>query len=178
MKMLRQKLYWCCICCAFACTHANRRDELRIFFNRSALALTMVWIGATVTAVVAAAAIANAGSAVAAPLLRCQIEQGGSTQVLEFAPVGDPYGVAAIDIRGRFRFKAVVIGDAQHVEYIKLYTYTQRRRQPVLLHMAHYTAPKVEQGASYAALTGIHYVYSPELERELRYGCALVEGKR
>lgn len=139
---------------------------MRILVARSALALTIVCAGA------------SASSTAAAPLLRCQIEQGGSTQVLEFAPVGDPYGVAAIDIRGRFRFKAVVIGDAHHIDYIKLYTYSQRRRQPVLLHMAHYSAPKVERDASYSALTGIHYVYSPELERELRYGCALVEGAR
>lgn len=114
-------------------------------------------------------------AASAAPLLRCQIDQGGQTQVLEFAPVGDPYSVKAIDINGRFRFKAVVIGDERHIEYIKLYTYSQSRRQPVLLHEAKYLAPVAPTSSSPAALTGLNYVYSPHLERELQYGCTLLE---
>lgn len=111
----------------------------------------------------------------ASPLLRCQIDQGGSTQVLEFAPVSDPYSVKAIDINGRFRFKAVVIGDERHVEYIKLYTYSQSPRQPVLVHEAKYLAPVALAGRSPAELTGWNHVYSPRLERELQYGCTLLE---
>ncbi|MES2148523.1 MAG: hypothetical protein V4508_01905 [Pseudomonadota bacterium] len=111
----------------------------------------------------------------AAPLLRCQIDQGGNTKVLEFTPSTDPYRVKAIDINGRFRFKAVVIGDANHVEYIKLYTYSAARRQPVLLHEVNYLAPVAQPGAGPNALTGIHSIYSPQLEREMHYGCALLE---
>lgn len=111
----------------------------------------------------------------AAPLLRCQIDQGGSTMVRDFAPVADPYGVAAIDINGRFRFKAVVLGDAQRVEYVKLYVYAANKRQPMLLHETNYPAPAASRDASPASLTGINYVYSPLLERELRYGCVLLE---
>jgi len=111
----------------------------------------------------------------AAPLLRCQIDQGGSTQVLDFAPVADPYTVAAIDIHGRFRFKAVVIGDAQHIEYIKLYVYATNPRQPMLLHETTWLAPTAGQDTGPAALTGVNHVYSPRLERELAYGCALLE---
>jgi hypothetical protein len=113
--------------------------------------------------------------AVAAPLLRCQIDQGGSTRMLEFAPVKDPYLVKALDINGRFRFKAVVIGDAHHVEYIKLYSYSQTRRQPVLLHVAKYMAPVALPQAPFDALTGQQYLYSPQREREMQYGCALIE---
>ncbi|GAO36469.1 hypothetical protein SCT_1876 [Sulfuricella sp. T08] len=111
----------------------------------------------------------------ATPLLRCKIDQGGSTQVLEFTPVNDPYTVKAIDINGRFRFKAVVVGDARQVEYIKLYTYDHPKRQPVLLHEAKYAAPVVQPNPLPAALTGVNYVYSPRLERELQYECALLE---
>jgi hypothetical protein len=111
----------------------------------------------------------------ASPLLRCQINQGGSEQVLDFTPTSDPYNVKAFDINGRFRFKAVVIGTAQHLEYVKLYVYSQTRRQPVLLHQAKYMAPVATPGSAPAALTGVNYVYSPELERELQYGCALLE---
>jgi hypothetical protein len=111
----------------------------------------------------------------ASPLLRCQIDQGGVSQVLDVIPVDDPYSVKAIDINGRFRFKAVVIGDAQHVEYISLYVYNQTRRQPVLLHQAKYPAPQRSEDTVPYSLTGVNYVYSPRLERELRYGCALLE---
>ncbi len=122
--------------------------------------------------------------AAAAPVLRCQIDQGGTTRVLDFTPVTDPYSVRAVDINGRFRFKAVVVGDARHIDYIKLYAYSQTRRQPVLLHVAKYLAPvAVPQmlqtpqtpQASFAALTGHQYLYSPQRERELQYGCALIE---
>ena len=114
-------------------------------------------------------------TASAAPLLRCQIDQGGKTQLLEFAPVSDPYTVKAIDINGRFRFKAVVIGDERHIEYIKLYTYSQARRQPVLLHEAKYMAPVASSGTAPMTLTGMNYVYSPQLEREIQYQCSLQE---
>jgi hypothetical protein len=111
----------------------------------------------------------------AAPLLRCQIEQGGASTVVDFTPVTDPYSVMAININDRFRFKAVIIGDALRVEYIKLYVYTHTKRQPMLLHQTTYLAPLAGQDARPMALTGINHVYSPDLERELRYGCALLD---
>jgi hypothetical protein len=111
----------------------------------------------------------------AAPLLRCRIDQGGTRQVLDVRPVADPYTVAATDINGRFRFKAVVIGDERQVDYIKLYVYGTLKRQPVLIHLAHYVAPVAAANPGEAALTGINYVYSPLLERELSYGCALLQ---
>lgn len=115
----------------------------------------------------------------AAPRLRCQVNQGGDAWNLEFAPVADPYRVAAVDINGNFRFKAVVVGEGERVDYVKVYTYYQTRRQAVLLHEARYPAPAVAAaGASPASLTGLQYVYSPRLGRELQYGCALVEVER
>ncbi len=110
----------------------------------------------------------------AAPLLRCQVNQEDSERVLEFKPVSDPYTVQAIDINGNFRFKAVVIGDAQKVAYIKIYVYGNNPRQPLLIHQATYLAP-VASGASPSALTGVNYVYAPPYERELHYACALLE---
>lgn len=111
----------------------------------------------------------------AAPLLRCQIEQADTSKVVDSMPVADPYSVMAIDINERFRFKAVVIGDALRVEYIKLYVYTHTKRQPMLLHQTTYLAPATSRDAQPTALTGVNYVYSPDLERELQYGCALLE---
>lgn len=106
-------------------------------------------------------------------VLRCRVEQGGSTRVLESTPTADPYQVRAIDINGRFRFKAVMVGDAAHIDYIKLYVYDQSARQPRLLHEARYTTPLAATPATFQ--TGINYVYAPYLERELQYQCMLME---
>jgi hypothetical protein len=111
----------------------------------------------------------------AAPLLRCEFQQGGTSTVVDSLPVTDPYTVKAIDINNRFRFKAVVIGDALRVEYVKIYVYTHTRREPMLLHQTSYLAPIASRNAQPDALTGVNHVYSPLLERELRYGCALLE---
>ena len=115
----------------------------------------------------------------ASPLLRCQVTYAGATRVLEFAPVADPYRVEAVDIDGRFRFKAVVVGDDRRVDYVSLYSYYEVERQSVLLHQAKYLAPVARassaSNAAPGALTGQNHLYSPGLERELQYACALVE---
>ena len=117
----------------------------------------------------------GSASASAAPLLRCKIDQGGSTQVLEFSPETSPYTAKAIDINNQFRFKAVLVGDARQIEYVKLYTYDFPKRQPVLLHEAKYMAPIASPISQPASLTGVNHVYSPRLERELQYECTLLE---
>lgn len=108
-----------------------------------------------------------------APRLRCQIWQGGMNYALEFKPGSDPYSVKAIEIGERFRFKAVLIGDEEKVEYLKTYVYAQTERQPVLVHTAHYVSPRAEVGPK--SLTGVNLVYAPRLERELQFDCALYE---
>ncbi|MFX7739769.1 hypothetical protein ABTJ99_20450, partial [Acinetobacter baumannii] len=67
----------------------------------------------------------------AQPLLRCYVSYAGSTTVVESPLTEDPYKVLSTDIAGRFRFKAVMIGKAQHIDYIKLYAYFQTRRADV-----------------------------------------------
>jgi hypothetical protein len=129
-------------------------------------------------AVLSAAFLAGAlfpSAASAAPLLRCQLSQGGIVQVLDFKPVADPYRVKSVDVRENFRFKAVVIGDEQKVSYIKLYTYYHSKRQPVLLHEARYLTPTAQTDPKPDALTGTNTLYSPNLEREFQYACALLE---
>lgn len=111
----------------------------------------------------------------AAPQLRCTIDQGGSTQTLTFAITNDPYSAKAFDINDRFRFKAVVIGDLRYIEYIKIYVYDFPSRQPVLLHEAKYIKPLAPQNTFSMPLTGVNFIYSPRLERELQYQCSLLE---
>ena len=109
---------------------------------------------------------------VAAPLLRCQVAYAGTTHVIEARPVSDPYPVASVDIGGRFRFKAVVVGDATHVEYIKLYAYLDAKRQPILVQEAKYLPPFRATATPYL-LTGEQYLYAGVAERELMYRCTL-----
>lgn len=118
------------------------------------------------------------GLALASPLLRCQLTYGGVTRVEEFAPGADPYRVEAVDVDGRFRFKAVVIGDGQRIDTISLYAYYHSKLQPVLLQQALYRAPKAEVSPAPEQLTGRQFLYSPDLERELQYGCAVYEVAR
>lgn len=118
-------------------------------------------------------------STYAAPLLRCKIEQSGATFLVESSPRLDPYGVAAVAINKNFRFKAVVIGNQEKVDYVKIYAYDMGKRQAILLHEAKYLAPLAQtaQAAELAPfqLTGMHYLYSPDLNREMQYGCSLIE---
>lgn len=108
----------------------------------------------------------------AAPLLRCTVAYAGSSQIIESHPVVDPYPIASIDIGGRFRFKAVMVGTATQVDYIKLYTYLDTRKQPILVHEANYQPPFQATLAPYS-LTGEQRIYAGPVERELLYGCTL-----
>jgi hypothetical protein len=126
----------------------------------------------------------------ASPFLRCEVTQDGMTYTEDFLPSADPYSVQAKDINGQFQFKAVVLG-TESLESIKIYTYYRHQHQVVLLHEARYLPPFNQNirnnehnnpggennpdPAPYAALTGVNYLYSPEVEQELRYGCALLE---
>ena len=112
----------------------------------------------------------------ATPLLHCEVTYAGSTHTLETTPGGDPYTTESIDIDGRFRFKAVVLGTTQKIDAVKLYAYYATRRQPVLIEEVKYTPPFAMSESPYA-LTGLHSLYAPPLGRELQYGCALREAK-
>jgi len=128
-------------------------------------------------------ALLPSGTLTASPFLRCEVTQGGMTYTEDFLPSDDPYSVQAKDINGQFQFKAVLFG-TESLESIKIYTYYRHQHQVVLLHEARYLPPfnqdiqdseNYPNPASYAALTGINYLYSPEVEQELQYGCALLE---
>lgn len=102
-----------------------------------------------------------------APLLRCFATYAGSTQVVESGVTADPYSVEAVDIGGRFTFKAVMVGTLDKVDYIKLYAYLQRRDKNIPIHQATYLPPFK------AALTPLNHLYAGDVERELQYHCTL-----
>lgn len=109
---------------------------------------------------------------IAAPLLRCYVTYAGATQEVQATPVANPYGVPSVDIAGRFRFKAVMVGSTQKIEVINLYAYFDAQRQPILIHQAKYLPPFKYTSRPYN-LTGQQYLYASEVERELQYHCTL-----
>lgn len=110
--------------------------------------------------------------AMAAPLLRCQVDYASGVHTIEAHPVADPYPVPSIDIDGRFRFKAVMVGSDAKVERILLYVYRDTKRQPILLQEAKYLPP-YPASASPTPLTGEQHLYAGVAERELMYRCTL-----
>lgn len=111
----------------------------------------------------------------APPVLRCEIHYGGQIFTEDFQPGADPYAVEPRAINERFLFKAVVIGNEKDLDYIKIYTYYKEQHQVVLLHEVKYLPPFRQSEPSSAALTGVNYLYAPLLERELQYGCMLLD---
>ena len=127
-------------------------------------------------AMVIAASIAmpaHAETATAATVLRCQVRYASDTINIEARPVADPYTVAAQNIGERFRFKAVVVGNDQQVDYIALYAYDMEMPgAPLLIHeVVHH--PPFSSNPKMPGLTGWNHVYSARLGREMVYGCAL-----
>jgi hypothetical protein len=90
-------------------------------------------------------------------------------------PTRDPYTFVPIDIRDRFRINAVVIGDAQQVEYVKVYAYYYEHGRPVIAHMTHYPSPVVQTDEYQTTLTGLQRVYAPPYGFELQYSCTLFD---
>lgn len=113
----------------------------------------------------------------AAAPLRCEVTYAGATQAVLAWPVQDPYAVPSVDIRGRFLFKAVVVGRPAAIERINLYVYQHTGAQPVLLQHAKYLPPFARSGAGGpVSLTGQQHVYAGPMERELIYHCTLEGG--
>jgi Bacterial capsule synthesis protein PGA_cap len=108
---------------------------------------------------------AFAGTAQAASLLRCELEQGGSRTTVEARPVRDPYAAARVPM-GRFGFKAMWVDDGTQPAYIKLSTYAGA----ALVHQASFAVPTA--GAAQPA-PRLQRVYAPGLGQELSYRCTV-----
>lgn len=119
-----------------------------------------------------------AAPAYANSILRCQLEQGGEVRIVETSPGSNPYAFKAIDLDGRFRFRAVMVGKAGAIDYVKLYAYYRKEGISVLMHQVTYHAPVVPIGRDALALTGVVTLYAPPLGRELQYSCELIAAER
>jgi hypothetical protein len=109
----------------------------------------------------------------AGPELVCELRYGSETRVLRHSAAADPYAYAAETFEGRFRFKAVVLGDAEKVEHVTLTVYDLTGSGAPKISQQLRLEPPFNLQAELPALTGWSHVYSSVLGRELRYGCAL-----
>jgi hypothetical protein len=120
--------------------------------------------------------LVSSHSAQSAPLLRCELSYAGASQSIEASPVTDPYPVPSVDIGGRFRFKAVLVGNAAKLDRVVLYTYfdadADAGTQPMLIQQLKYLPPFKASAAPYP-LTGEQRLYAGTAERELIYSCTL-----
>ena len=115
-----------------------------------------------------------AGPVLAAVQLHCAVTYAGATQKVLAQPVTDPYRVASTDVRGRFRFKPVVVGSGEQIDHISIYVYQNTAPQPVLIQQAKYLPPYAwPADGSALPLTGQQHLYAGPLERELIYSCTL-----
>jgi hypothetical protein len=106
--------------------------------------------------------------------LRCEVTYAGASQQVVVEPVQDAYAAQSVDVRGRFRFKAVMVGVGDRVERIGLYVYQNTPGQPVLIQNARYLPPfQWPVDGSPLVLTGQQHLYAGPMERELIYGCTL-----
>jgi hypothetical protein len=108
-------------------------------------------------------------SAMALPVLRCEVTYAGQTHHLKFEPTSYPYAAKPADIAGRFLFKAVMLDDVKPV-HVALYVYLQQEPRPYLMQHAVYSALQ-KNGRS--PFTGEQHLYAGSLERELIYQCWL-----
>ena len=112
------------------------------------------------------------GAALAQPELICQVTYAGTTQTVVAQPVADPYSVPSVDIGGRFWFKPIMVGTAQKIERIVIYSYLDSPTQPVLVHQVKYLPPFPASKTAWP-ITGHNHVFAGPLERELIYSCQL-----
>jgi hypothetical protein len=105
--------------------------------------------------------------------LACTVTYGGEARRFEFPATTDPYSVRALDIAGRFSFKAVYVREPWRAASINIYAYQQVAGGNVLLQEGKYAPPFPSPGvgARYG-FTGRQLIYSAT-ERELEYWCEL-----
>ena len=103
-----------------------------------------------------------------------ELNYAGASQSIEATPVSDPYLVPSVDIGGRFRFKAVMVGTAVQLDRIVLYAYfdADAGTQPTLIQQIKYLPPFKASATPYP-LTGEQRLYAGTAERELIYSCTL-----
>jgi hypothetical protein len=106
--------------------------------------------------------------------LACEVTYAGQTQRIAVTPTADPYRQEAVNIRNRFRFKAVHVQGAEVMPRIGIYVYLEVDPHPLLIQHVTLQPPYPQAAAGARAdLVGEQRLYAGRLERELIYRCFL-----
>ena len=106
--------------------------------------------------------------------LACEVTYAGQTQRIAVMPTADPYRQEAVNIRDRFRFKAVHVQGDDVTPRIGIYVYLDVDPHPLLIQHVTVQPPYPPAGAGARAdLVGEQRLYAGRLERELIYRCFL-----
>jgi hypothetical protein len=102
----------------------------------------------------------------------CYVTYGGEARRHSFPATDDPYAVKAIDVAGRFAFKAIYIREPWRAASINVYVYQRASSGDRLLQEGKYAPPFSSTTAARYGFTGRQLVYSAE-QREFEYWCEL-----
>src|SRR6187402_4011317 len=83
----------------------------------------------------------GAGCARKSKAVACTVTYGGEARRLEFPVTTDPYGVKALDVAGRFRFKVIYLREPLRAASVNIYAYHQVDGENVLLQEGKYAPP-------------------------------------
>ena|SRR6478735_1486321 len=123
-------------------------------------------------ALLVAGLLGGAGCARKPDAVACTVTYGGESRRFSFPATDDPYAVQAVDIAGRFLFKATYIREPSRAASINLYAYERADDGDRLLQEAKYApSPSLGVGARHG-FTGRQLLYSQN-QRELEYWCEL-----
>ncbi|HEX2870191.1 MAG TPA: hypothetical protein VHP33_03020 [Polyangiaceae bacterium] len=100
----------------------------------------------------------------------CHVSYGGEEQRLVFPATHSPYAVKAVDVAGRFAFKAIYLQEPFQARSIHLYAYDRTGTEDRLIQEGKYAPPFAEPAGAGYGFTGRQLVYSRE-QRELEYWC-------
>ena len=129
---------------------------------------TFVRVAIALTALTAIAA----RTALAAPVVACELHYGGEARTLRAAPTTTPYQVKPVAIGSYFLFR--IVFETRPDAGIVLTTFADHEDGPVPIHVAHHPYPP-PRGGRYG-FTGEQFAYEPVRDGELRYWCRLETG--
>jgi len=118
-------------------------------------------------------AAGTAGAQRPGPSVVCHVDYGGETQHIVAPPVDSPYGVKAVEVGSYFLFRVVNQTQPTDLASVKVYTYANHEAGAAPIHQAQYSAAQVAQRPPRGGhgFTGLHWVYEPVRDGELRYWC-------
>lgn len=103
----------------------------------------------------------------------CHVDYGGETRRIVAPPVDSPYGVKGIEVGSYFLFRVVNQTRPADLAAVKVYTYANHDAGAAPIHQAQYSPSQVARrpATGQHGFTGLHWVYEPVRDGELRYWC-------